>query len=45
MQAAIVPNLRNAKVSQHDPAAAEDEDVLGLDVAVEHAVGVHVVQT
>lgn len=33
--------LRDAEVSEHDPAAAEDEDVLCLDVAVEHAVGVH----
>lgn len=40
----VVPNLGDAEVSQNDPAAAEDEDVLSLDVSVEHAVCVHVVQ-
>lgn len=36
--------LRDAEISQHHPAAAEDEDVLRFDVAVEHAARVHVVQ-
>lgn len=33
--------LGDAEVTENNPAAAEDEDVLRLDVAVEHAVHVH----
>ena len=36
-------HLRDAEVAEHEPPVPEQEDVLRLEVAVQHAVRVHVV--
>lgn len=38
-----IQDLGNAQVTQHQAAVAKQEDVLQLNVAVQHLVGVHVV--
>lgn len=38
-----IHHLWNAEVAEDNPSAAEDENILGLDVAMQHPVGVHVV--
>lgn len=40
----ICSYLRDAEVTEDNPSAAEDEDVLRLNVSVKDAVHVHVVQ-
>lgn len=41
----LITRLGYAEVAEDDPAAAENEHVLRLDIAVENAIRVHVVQT